>query len=129
MKSREQIPLYLLLLFIVLSVGYSYFRFIVRNDYVVGYEGSCDPVTQSCFIGCNDDACVDSYYYAKIQKYAVDLYKECGEDITDCTAANTCLTGDRACTITYCDPTDTEDTCSTATSAATTTTAGNDSNP
>ena len=78
---------------------------MVAHDYMVAYEGVCDSSTQSCFVGCNDDACADAYYYAKVQKYAVDLYAQCGKDITGCEAANACLPlNDRKCSITYCDP-------------------------
>lgn len=76
---------------------------MVKYDYLIEYEGECDPATQECFIGCEDDACSEEYYYVKVQKYAADLYAECGKDITDCESANTCLADDRECSIIYCD--------------------------
>ena len=89
----------------VLSVGYAYERFMVMRDYTVAYEGTCDPAIQSCFVGCEDDECVDEYYYTKVQKYAVDLYAQCGPDITDCDVASACLPEDgKKCTVTFCDP-------------------------
>ena len=94
---------------IIIVVSFSYDRFIVRHDYIVGYEGACDPVTEKCFIGV-DDTNGSEYYYTKIQKYEPDLYAECGADITDCNEANVCLVNDRKCLITYCDEnTKTED--------------------
>jgi hypothetical protein len=77
---------------------------MVRQDYLVRYEGTCDATIQKCFIGCEDDACTKESNYSKVVKYAPDIYKECGEDITDCEAANTCLPNDRNCSVTYCDP-------------------------
>lgn len=118
MKFREHIPLYVLILLIIVCLGYSYARFMLMHDYAVAYEGTCDTSTQNCFVGCNDDdggesgACADTYNYAKMQKYAPDLYAECGPDITDCEDANVCLPQDRACSVTYCDPSDKENTCS-----------------
>lgn len=92
----------LVLLFAVIVVVFlSYNRFIVRHDYIVGYEGVCDPITEKCFVGV-DDTSGKEYYYSKVRKYAPDLYKECGSDITDCEAASICLPNDRRCSVTYC---------------------------
>jgi hypothetical protein len=93
----------LILFFAVIAVVFlSYNRFILRHDYIVGYEGVCDPVTDKCFLGV-DDTSGKEYYYTKMQKYEPDLYAECGADITDCEEASVCLPNDRNCLITYCD--------------------------
>lgn len=92
-----------ILLAVITVVILCYNRFIVRHDYIIGYESECDPAIQSCFIGCEDDTCTEEYYYAKAQKYAPDLLSECGKDITDCEFANMCLENDRFCSIIYCD--------------------------
>lgn len=98
----------------VLAVAFfSCNRFILKSDYVVSYEGVCDPSFESCFVGCEDDECTQEYYYTEVQKYAPDLYRECGKDITDCDVANICLPEDKDCSVTYCDPETNEDgTCS-----------------
>ncbi len=101
--SNKNILFYILVPLIILSGTVSYFRFIVNHDYIVGYEGVCDPTIESCFIGCEDDECTTEYYYTKIQKYGSDLYAECEKDITDCEGANMCLPSDRKCSIVYCD--------------------------
>lgn len=93
-----------LIVLIIVLIFISYNRFIVKHDYLVGYEGACDPTTESCFIGCEDDACTEEYYYTEMQKYAPDLYAECGKDITDCEVASVCFPEDRECSVTYCDP-------------------------
>jgi len=109
MRLKEHILAYVLLPLIVILICASYFRFMVNNDYLVAYEGTCDPILHSCFVGCQDDddsaVCANTYYYDKVQKYAVDVYAQCGKDITECEAANICLSrNDRQCTITFCDP-------------------------
>ena len=76
---------------------------MVSHDYIISYEGVCDPVTETCFVGCEDDDCTKEYHYSKIQKYAPDLYNACGKTIINCKTANTCLPSDRGCSITYCD--------------------------
>jgi len=106
------IPYFFAISIIIVSI-ISYNRFIINNDYFVGYEGVCDPNIEKCFIGCEDDECTEEYYYSQIVKYAPDLYSECGEDITDCKEANVCLPSDRNCSITYCDIETDGDSCST----------------
>jgi hypothetical protein len=102
MNFRNHILSYVLVPLVIIVGIFSYFRFIVNNDYVVGYQGACDPATGKCFVSCEDDACTKQSYYAEIQKYAPDLYRECGKDITDCEAASKCLPEDRKCSVTYC---------------------------
>ena len=89
----------------------SFYRFMIEHDYLVGYEGSCDPVSEVCFTACEDDACTEIYYYSNVQKYAPDLVRECGKDITDCEAASMCLPSDHECSVTYCDPETNGDAC------------------
>ncbi len=108
--------LIVVLLFVVIV---SYVRFMVLNDYVVAYEGDCDPYTESCFVGCEDEECTEEYYYSRIQKYAPHVEAQCGVDITDCDAAYECLPEDGSrCSISYCDPSiDGEDSCDLLTEA------------
>lgn len=110
MKFRDNILLYILVPLILLSMGASYVRFMVTHDYIVAYEGTCDPSMHSCFVGCTDEECTEEYYYSNVQKSAVDLNAECGDDITDCEKANLCQPSDQKCSVTYCDPS-TEDKC------------------
>lgn len=100
---RKHFFLYILALSIIVIGVFSYFRFIVNNDYIVEYEGACDPTMEKCFVGCEDDSCTKEYYYSSVQKYVPDLYRECGKDITDCEAASICLPEDLKCSVTYCD--------------------------
>jgi len=96
---------------------------MVVHDYMVAYEGKCDPSLHSCFAACKNDSCVDvAYPYTKMQKNANNLYAECGKDITNCDNANICLPQDgKKCSITYCDPTVSKDTCDTTIGGSSTT--------
>ena len=104
--------IYLLIVGTVIVGLMSFYRFMEQGDYVVSYEGVCDSSVESCFTGCKDDACTQIYYYSKMQKFAPDLYKECGEDITDCEEASMCLLSDHKCSVIYCDTKAGDDTCS-----------------
>ena len=119
MRFKDNILQYLIILFVIILTSILYFRFIVFHDYVVGYNGACDPTTGKCFESCNDDACSEKSYYSKIQKYEPDIKKECGEDITNCAQANICLSTDRYCSITYCNEnsSDKNNVCQTSTSS------------
>lgn len=113
MKFHDNFFYYILTLLVVIMVSASYVRFMVNQDYLVSFEGACNPTTENCFTGCEDDECTTQYYYSEVVKYAPDLYRECGPDITDCEAANVCLPDDRKCSVTYCDIEVDGDTCET----------------
>lgn len=99
-------PLAVILIPLLLIAAFmSYDRFMVRGDYIAAYEGDCDPATESCFVGCEDDACNEQYYYSYIEKHATELREMCGPDITDCDEAYSCQEGDVSCEISYCDST------------------------
>lgn len=114
-KRFSEYIFYLLVPLIIVTSVISYYRFMVNHEYLVGYEGVCDPVTEKCFIGCENDACTKEYYYSEVQKYAPDLSMECGKDITDCEVSSVCLPDDRKCSVTYCDIEVDGDTCETLT--------------
>ena len=103
---------YVLILFIVVMGVTSYIRFLVYHDYVVEYEGVCDPDVQNCFVGHEENDSNQEYYFTKVIKYAPDLYKECGNNITNCEKANTCLPNEKSCFIVFCEEEDGTDICS-----------------
>lgn len=100
---KKHIFITIIFVMILVNVLLAYHRFIIKKDYRISYEGVCDPVSNICFIGCDDEGCTKSHFYSKMEKYTPDLLGQCGRDITDCEAANKCLEGDRDCSITYCD--------------------------
>lgn len=98
------LSLILTILFVLLAAS-SYLRFVHNYDYMVTYEADCNPATESCFVGCEDEECTSKYYYKYIYKYAANLYQQCGIDITDCSDAQICLpTEQDMCYFKYCDP-------------------------
>lgn len=100
----KNILFYVIVPCVVFLFASSYYRFVVKHDYMVGYDGACDPSSKTCFVGYEDGDPEKMYYYSKMQKYAPDLYGQCGEDITDCEAASVCFLNDRECSVEYCDP-------------------------
>ena len=111
MKFKNHQFEYLVIFFLIIISIVSYYRFVIKQDYTVWYERSCDPSIESCFVGCEDEECTEEYYYSEMHKYAPDLYKQCGKDITDCEEASICLVSDKDCSIIYCDPEMDDNTC------------------
>lgn len=108
MNFLKNHPLLVVLLpLVVFVVVASFYRFLVAGNYIVEYEGACDPLTEACFVGCVDDECSESYYFTMVHKYAADVQANCGLDFSDCEEASICLPSDRECEVTYCGP-DTE---------------------
>lgn len=105
MDTKSKILFWIFIVLIALSTSASYYRFMMLQDYLVAYEGECDPYTQVCFAGCEDDECTSEYYYSQIEKYAPNVFEQCGKDITDCESAFTCIPDDgEKCSITFCSP-------------------------
>ena len=104
MERKTHILLYTLIPAIAIVVLVSFSRFILVHNYTVSYEGPCDPLTEVCFVGCEDDECTEEYYYSIVQRNARAIRKLCGADISDCPAADTCPNDEGSCSITYCDP-------------------------
>ncbi len=112
MHIRDHFLSLAIILLIATAAVNAYIRFFVEHDYVVAYEGACEPETEDCFVGCEDDACTSVYYYTKVRKYAADLFAECGPDITECEEANRCIPSrDSYCSIAYCDPAENGEEC------------------
>ncbi len=84
-------------------VAGSYYRFVVIQDYTVGYEGYCDPYSETCFEYCEDEACTEPFHYSWIERHAGTLFNMCGELVPECDAAYECI-DDATCSISFCDP-------------------------
>lgn len=94
---------YLVAIMTILLASASLYRFYIQQDYLVAYEGDCDPATESCYLYCEDDECTEPFYYSVIERGAATLYDMCGPDVTECDKAYSCE-GDETCAIYFCDP-------------------------
>lgn len=104
MQIRKHIFSITLSALIILFLASAFGRFMIAHDYLVAYEGACDPSIESCFVGCVDEECSENYYYTDMQKYAPNLLAQCGPHIEECPFASECLPGESQCVIAYCDP-------------------------
>lgn len=100
---------YFNLILLILVIASSYYRFVVLNDYLVAYEGDCDPEIESCYEYCENGEC---YYYSIIERQAAEINQLCGSDPTACDEAYECQPDVDSCTIYFCDPeADNEENC------------------
>jgi hypothetical protein len=103
MLHKEKILIFVVVLLLVLTAGASFYRFAIQKDYVVSYEGDCNPETESCYVDCEDDECTSEYYFTVIERMAWEIYELCGPDVSECDEAYECQSNVDYCEITYCD--------------------------
>jgi hypothetical protein len=113
MNFKKYFLVYTLTPLLILSVGVSYYRFVVTKDYIASYEIDCKADTSSCFIGCEDDECEIEYYYTYIERSASELHSLCGDNVTDCLSADSCLDSKEFCRVTFCDSDSPDNDCET----------------
>lgn len=110
-SSNNRLFITLLLAFVVFTVFASFYRFVIAQDFMVTYEIDCDPQSAYCYVGCEDDECLEEYYYQEIERYAPTLLNLCGSDITDCAAALSCMSDEMDCSVYSCDPQESPEEC------------------
>jgi len=113
MNFKKHILLIFLVLLVILTFSSSYYRFVVTGDYLVSYEGTCDPEISTCYVGCEDDECTTEYYFTVIQREHNSIYNLCGENILECEAANFCQEAETNCSVSFCDMETEADACET----------------
>lgn len=96
-----------LILLIIGSVGFTFWRIVIQKNYQIVAEVSCDPTTESCLhydgVVCDDPAdteCVpeEAYDYKLISKNAASIYAcEQTEEKVGCSEELSCLEGEADC--------------------------------
>ncbi len=96
MDKKSKILLATFLVLLVLSVGASFYRYIIARDYIIEAQVECDPTMESCFISTEDQSA-----YKLIHKKAKDI-PLCDPQQQGCDAL-TCEPGQANCQIITCD--------------------------
>jgi hypothetical protein len=113
----------ILILLILGSIGFTYWRIVIEKDYQIVAEVSCDPSIETCFryepepCVTSDSECVpeEAYDYKMISKKAADIYAcEQTEEKLGCSEELSCVENESNCAYTNCDLNnpDEADTCS-----------------
>ena len=93
---------------ILASVGFTYYRIMVKRDYVIEAQTDCDPTTEKCFVyhcdpateTCTGDAGQDTSYY-KISRRVASLIPNCDPKDENCQPF-VCDEGEKNCSETFC---------------------------
>lgn len=95
MDKKSKIFFIVFALLIAGSVAMTYWRIVVKRDYLVLAQTACDPETEACFVyecdpeteECTGDPEEDTSYYAKIKKKAFNFPQceegECPDPVCD----------------------------------------------
>lgn len=96
------------------SVAVSYYRYMVKQDYIIQAQADCDPYMEACFVhvcdpnpdvdgdSCTGDLVEDTAYYKLIYRNAKNI-PLCDPSAEGCDAL-ICPKGETDCSYTLCDP-------------------------
>ena len=103
--------LIMFLFLLVGSIALTFWRIVVKRDYIISAEQECDPYTEACFIytcspdedeECPADPTERMSYYKLIHKNAQNI-PLCNAQKDECPAELTCEENEEECEYIYCD--------------------------
>jgi len=119
MDKKSKILMWVFIIALIISVGVTYYRYVIQRDYLIFAHAPCDPKTESCFYyECEeDDLECEIEYYKKIEKKAFNI-ELCDSEDPECQPL-VCKEGEADCEITSCSEENLEEgeLCSVATSS------------
>jgi hypothetical protein len=109
MDKKSKVLLWVLALLIVGSVAVTFWRIMIKKDYVIEAQADCDPTTEKCFVAqcdptaetCTGDPEKDTSYFKKVSRLAYNI-PLCDPADETCQAL-VCPEGEKDCAITLCD--------------------------
>jgi hypothetical protein len=119
MDKKSKILLWVLLFLIIGSVAVTYWRIMIKKDYMIEAQADCDPTIDKCFIWqcdpastvegekCTGDPDKDTWYYQIIKRKAANI-PLCDPADENCRAL-VCEDGEKDCSATFCDDTNKEE--------------------
>ncbi|MFH1183096.1 MAG: hypothetical protein V1690_02435 [Candidatus Moraniibacteriota bacterium] len=112
MDKKSKIFFLIFFLLIVGSVAVTYWRIMVKRDYIISASQDCDPAMETCFVyECDpegDEECAAApeeervSYYKTITKNAKNI-SPCDPYKNECPTELTCEEGEAECEIILCD--------------------------
>lgn len=94
------------------SVAFTYYRIMVKKDYVISAEAECDPTIEKCFIyvcdpvedgdDCTGDPEEDTWYYKIIKRKAFNI-PLCDPNTDEDCEALICPEGEAGCSYELCE--------------------------
>jgi hypothetical protein len=112
MDKKSKILIIAILILIAGSVAVTYWRIMIKKDYIISAQADCDPTIEKCFVWncdpnatdesekCTGDAEKDTWYYKIIKRKAANI-PLCDPKDENCTAL-TCPAGEKDCSEVFC---------------------------
>lgn len=96
-------------LLILGSVAFTYYRIMIKKDYLISAQADCDPYTEKCFIyncdpkeeECTGDPEEDVWYYKIVKRKAFNI-PLCDPNDENCEAL-VCPEGEADCSYEFCE--------------------------
>ena len=119
MDKKSKMFLWFFALLIVASVGVTYWRVMIKKDYVVENQVDCDPYEKSCFVwecdpqstvegeACTGDAESDTWYFQVARRNALRI-PLCDPETDENCDPWTCEENEKDCEAVFCDETNME---------------------
>lgn len=112
MDKKSKIFFIIFGLLIAGSVAVTYWKIMVKRDYVITAQTDCDPYTENCFVHvcdpdpdvdgeCTGDPAEDTWFTKNISRMAYNI-PDCDPADETCTAL-TCPEGEANCSFEFCD--------------------------
>jgi hypothetical protein len=113
MDKKSKILLAIFFLLIAGSVAFTYYRIMLKKDYLISSQVDCDPYTEKCFIwncdpnstvegeACTGDPETDIWYY-KIAKRNASRIPLCNPETDENCQPFLCEVGEPECAETFC---------------------------
>lgn len=99
MDKKSKILLSFVALAIIISVGLTFYRYVVLQDYQIIAEISCDPATDDCFVRTEEDESTSTYRLLSRNAANIPL---CDPETNENCRALLCEPNERDCEITSC---------------------------
>lgn len=120
MEKKSKILLWVLALLIIASVGVTYWRIMIKKDYVIESQIDCDPTEKACFVwecdpastvegeACTDNPDDNTWYYAIAKRKAANI-PLCDVNTDENCDPWTCAEGEKDCSETLCNESNMEE--------------------
>lgn len=117
MDKKSKILFIIIGLLIAASVAVTYWRIMVKKDYIIEAQTDCDPYADVCFIwecdpesdvegeACTGDPEMDTWYFQVAKRNAANI-PLCDPEVDEDCDPWTCAEGEKDCSVEFC----TEDT-------------------
>lgn len=114
MDKKSKILIAVLLVLILASVGYTFYKIMIKRDYVISAQVDCDPYEEKCFIwecdpesseegeACTGDPEEDIWYYQIVKRNAANI-PNCDPNDENCDALTCDPALEKDCEIILCD--------------------------